>query len=61
MNLKDHSYNPNFLSKINNKYEIIELHDNYLILQGKSKFWKIQMKVNGKTRDIELISQTKNN
>ena len=61
VNLKDYGKNPNVLSKVNNKYEIIELHDDYLILQGKSKFWKVQIKVNGKTRNIELISQTRNN
>ncbi len=61
VNLKDYGKNPNVLSKVNNKYEIIELQDDYLILQGKSKFWKVQIKVNGKTGDIELISQTRNN
>lgn len=61
VNFKDYGKNPNFLSKVNNNYEIIELYDDYLILQGKSKFWKVQIKVNGKTGDIELISQTRNN
>ncbi len=61
LNLKDYGKNTNFLSIVNNKYEIIKLQDDYLILQGKSKFWKIQMKVNGKNRNIELISQTRNN
>ena len=60
LNLKDYGKNTNFLSILNNKYEIIELHDDYLILQGKSKFWKVQMKVNGKNRKIELISQIRN-
>ena len=61
VNFKDYGKNPNVLSKVNNNYEIIELYDDYLILQGKSKFWKVQIKVNGKTGDIELISQTRNN
>ncbi len=61
LNLKDYGKKTNFLSIVNNKYEIIELQDDYLILQGKSKFWKIQMKVNGKNKNIELISQTRNN
>ncbi|MCK4312996.1 MAG: hypothetical protein KAW88_09715, partial [Candidatus Cloacimonetes bacterium] len=61
LNLKDYGKNTNFLSIVNNKYEIIELRDDYIILQGKSKFWKIQMKVNGKNKNIELISQIRNN
>ncbi|MCK4653901.1 MAG: hypothetical protein KAU01_05615 [Candidatus Cloacimonetes bacterium] len=61
LNLKDYGKNTKFFSIVNNKYEIIELQDDYLILQGKSKFWKIQMKVNAKNKNIELISQTRNN
>ena len=60
LNIKDYGKNTNFSSIIKNKYEIIKLQDDYLILQGKSKFWKVKVKVNGKNRDIELISQKRN-
>ena len=41
-------------SYIKIKYSAIEIEDDYVILQGKSKFWQIQYKVT--SNDMELLS-----
>ena len=44
----------NSFSYIKIKYSTVELEDDYVILQGKSKFWQVQLKVT--SNDIEFLS-----
>jgi hypothetical protein len=45
-------------SYIKTKYSVVKMEDSYVIFQGESKFWKVQMKVT--CDDIELISIKRN-
>ncbi len=45
-------------SYIKTKYSAVEMEDNYVILQGESKFWQARLKVT--CDDIELISIKRN-
>ena len=45
-------------SYIKTKYSVVKMEDSYVIFQGESKFWKVQMKVT--CDDIELLSIKRN-
>ncbi len=48
----------NSFSYIKTKYSTVEIEDNYVILQGKSKFWQMQLKVT--SDDIKFLSIKRN-